>query len=307
VQTHVTQLRKQLASCDSILSWVQTWNSCIGRFFSHTFGEPSYSLGIKHLDSVLEAYKQMQNTLFGDSETTPSSAASDRGKAGNVASYLRQKIRERFGVSDISNGFIFLPEQLGGLGVRNPFVPMLVLRDNLSDGGDTMEIIQKWRQEERDEYSQAKKSFEELGTAEERLRRLRDIEYDPLNYETLKETIRSTGELDTFPTFEEYWRWREVTGFPMCRMYQRLVSVPERSQPEADADVKRALGAVGLARQSRTSSSAGVQIEARWVLQMFGDELKSQYGDLRLVDEKFLTLGVLTMMRSKAVRWNMVL
>ena len=42
VDGHVKQLQKQLAECTSVLSWVQTWNSCIGRFFGHTFGEPAY-------------------------------------------------------------------------------------------------------------------------------------------------------------------------------------------------------------------------------------------------------------------------
>ena len=39
VQEHVDQLQKQLAGCKSVLEWIKTWNSCIGRFFSYTFGE----------------------------------------------------------------------------------------------------------------------------------------------------------------------------------------------------------------------------------------------------------------------------
>lgn len=39
VQQHVEQLQKQLAGTKSVLEWIKTWNSCIGRFFSYTFGE----------------------------------------------------------------------------------------------------------------------------------------------------------------------------------------------------------------------------------------------------------------------------
>lgn len=39
VQEHVKQLQKQLAGCKSVLEWIRTWNSCIGRFFSYTFAE----------------------------------------------------------------------------------------------------------------------------------------------------------------------------------------------------------------------------------------------------------------------------
>lgn len=39
VDKHAMQLRKQLAQTKSILSWVKTWNSCVGRFFGSTFCE----------------------------------------------------------------------------------------------------------------------------------------------------------------------------------------------------------------------------------------------------------------------------
>lgn len=57
VEEHVKQLRKQLEGCNSVLRWVQTWNSCIGRFFSRTFGEPAFCYGINHLDRVLKTYQ----------------------------------------------------------------------------------------------------------------------------------------------------------------------------------------------------------------------------------------------------------
>jgi hypothetical protein len=43
VQQHVKQLQKQLAGSKSVLEWVNTWNSCVGRFFSYTFGEYVFS------------------------------------------------------------------------------------------------------------------------------------------------------------------------------------------------------------------------------------------------------------------------
>lgn len=39
VNQHVKQLQRQLGGCKSILEWIRTWNSCIGRFFSYTFAE----------------------------------------------------------------------------------------------------------------------------------------------------------------------------------------------------------------------------------------------------------------------------
>jgi len=53
VDTHVRQLSKQLAKTDSILSWIQTWNSCIGLFFSDTFGKPANWFGPNHFDAII--------------------------------------------------------------------------------------------------------------------------------------------------------------------------------------------------------------------------------------------------------------
>lgn len=64
VAAHVDQLKTQLAECKSVLSWVQTWNSCIGRFFSHTFGEPAYCFGRDHVNEVLDTYRNILQRLF---------------------------------------------------------------------------------------------------------------------------------------------------------------------------------------------------------------------------------------------------
>jgi hypothetical protein len=79
VVAHVDQLKKQLTECQSVLSWVQTWNSCIGRFFSHTFGEPAYCFGREHVDEVLDTYRNMLRRLF------PGSA----GKEGSVVEHRK--------------------------------------------------------------------------------------------------------------------------------------------------------------------------------------------------------------------------
>ncbi|KAH8156943.1 hypothetical protein CIB48_g11302 [Xylaria polymorpha] len=48
-------------------------------------------------------------------------------------------------------------------------------------------------------------------------------------------------------------------------------------------------------------------LQIQWVLQLYQDELIERWGGSRLVDEKYLPLGLLAMVRRKAVRWTMVL
>jgi hypothetical protein len=79
VLAHVDQLKKQLAECKSVLSWVQTWNSCIGRFFSHTFGEPARCFGREHVEEVLSTYQNKLQRLFPGSD----------GKEGSVVEHRK--------------------------------------------------------------------------------------------------------------------------------------------------------------------------------------------------------------------------
>lgn len=73
----------------------------------------------------------------------------------------------------IPDAFIHLPEQLGGLGLRNPFVPLLLVRDALLDKSPG-DLLETFLREEHDEYLEYKKTFDE--TAGWRLRsRLAEI------------------------------------------------------------------------------------------------------------------------------------
>lgn len=298
VGEHVAQLKRQLGASESVLGWVQTWNSCIGRFFSHTFGEPGYCFGIEHIDSILETYKNMNRTLFGEEAD---------GDGGSAVQYLKSKISERFGVSDIPDAFILLPEKMGGLGLRNPFIPLLVSREKLAQENVTPDdIIGKAFQSEREAYDAARKEFVDLGGADERIRRLRPGYNNRDAYEAAEKNIRASlsgEELDRFFSFDEYMRFIETTSEELAVAYYRLVSTPEAEGPELDEDVRTALMKLGIGSSDEKPESR----ETMWALQMFAPELREGLGGLRLVEDDLLPLGVLTMMRKKAVRWNMVL
>lgn len=68
VSAHCRQLQKQLGQCTSIISWVQTWNACMGKFFQNVFGKPANCFGQAHVDAILETHANLQRELF-DSQT----------------------------------------------------------------------------------------------------------------------------------------------------------------------------------------------------------------------------------------------
>ncbi|KAJ2991443.1 hypothetical protein NUW58_g2511 [Xylaria curta] len=307
ISEHVAQLQKQLAACNNILDWVKTWNSCIGRFFSHTLGEPAYCFGLKHVDSVLQTYQRIQRILFGPSES-PQDDGDHATAEASVVDYLRSKIEERFGVPDVPDAFIFLPEQLGGLGVKNPFIPYLAYRNRLleseSDSSpDT--IMSTYLTSERAQYNISRTSFGKLTTTEERLGRLHAVYDNDIWFEYARlvlDKVLRPEEDDDFMSFEEYTRYRESTSQSLGRAYVKLLDVPNQKGANLEPFVTEALRRAGL---SESNSPKVLQIQ--WVLQLYQDELKERWGGPTLVDEKYLPLGLLTMMRRKGVQWTMVL
>ncbi|KAK0706647.1 hypothetical protein B0T26DRAFT_756125 [Lasiosphaeria miniovina] len=162
VMAHVDQLGTQLRDSKSVLSWVQTWNSCIGRFFSHTFWELPHCFGREHIDNVLDTYSKMLQRLF------PNTGAS----GGSMVEHPKGVIQDRFGVANLPHPFIFLPERLGGLGLRSPFINLFLVRNNTEDPED---IIEELLKDEREDYLAHKKIFDALKFSRFRERRNRSF------------------------------------------------------------------------------------------------------------------------------------
>lgn len=51
--------------------------------------------------------------------------------SGSVTDYLRGVIAERFNVNDLPDGFFYFPVELGGLELRNTFIPFLAMREDI--------------------------------------------------------------------------------------------------------------------------------------------------------------------------------
>ncbi|KAH6621265.1 hypothetical protein B0J18DRAFT_432009 [Chaetomium sp. MPI-SDFR-AT-0129] len=286
VMAHVDQLKKQLAESSSVLSWVQTWNSCIGRFFSHTFGEPAHCFGREHVNEVLNTYQSILERLFPVSD----------GKETGVVEYIKQMIRDRFGVSNLPDAFIHLPEQLGGLGLRNPFVGLFLVRNNLSQS--PKDIISEFLDDERARYLAEKAHFEKESKVDRRDRLSRILR-------------RSTGAspdqtiIDAYTSasfsLEEYSRFRELTSSQFMITFNKLIIVPDREEIVLSKEVESAL------RAFLSADSVRLDAEKKWFLQLYAKDLLADFDGLNLVDKQFLPVGVLAMMRGKKVSWNMVI
>ncbi|KAJ5206520.1 reverse transcriptase [Penicillium cf. griseofulvum] len=288
VETHINQLKAQLDQCNSLLSWIRTWNSCIGRFFKNTFGEPAYCFGRPHIDAILTSYEKMYKSIFG-------TKTNNAHGGGTLTEYLRNEISSRFGVSDIPDAFFFLPEKLGGLGVKNPFVSIFPLRQQLQNS--PQELVQLFLKSELAEYDMAKRKFEKLTRKE----RVNLLEYHKRGYLS-EEEIVSSDEMHTFMTFAEWTQFRNETSSSLTTLYQRLMDVPGHKSPSTTQKVQSALNKV-----HNKFDLQCIDVETNWILYMYAEDLLTKFGGLNLVDKQYLPTGVLDMIKEKKVTWQMVL
>lgn len=283
VEEHVAQLQKQLAESSSVLQWIKTWNSCIGRFFSYTFGEPAHCFGRDHLDEILKTHRDMQRQMFNDNET-----------GTTVAAYVRHMLTTRFEIDDIPESFLFIPESLGGLGLKNPFVPLLLRRENVCKDPDArMQAFCEW---ERNQYQTAKKNFEALSERERRKRY--KAAFQTGEYEDVKPPI-AWDDAQSFMTFEDYTKFRDCTSRGLYDVYTYFLKEPKEDGVAKMNSVKYWMQAL--------KTSPELDAELAWNLHFFEDELVEKFGGLEVVDKGLLPMGVLKALRSRKVTWQMVL
>lgn len=151
VDRHTKQLKRQLNACKSVFSFIQLWNSCVGRFFKRTFGQPANCFGRAHVDMILDTHKRIQVYLFSE----------DSAAGKSVTDHLRKLIADKFGIHDVPDAFLYLPEELGGLSLCNPFVPFLNIRDDVLKSPE--EPMEKFFEQEKESYREARDWFNANG------------------------------------------------------------------------------------------------------------------------------------------------
>ncbi|KAK2811174.1 hypothetical protein FQN50_002271 [Emmonsiellopsis sp. PD_5] len=322
VMQHVAQLQKQLAGCKSVLEWTKTWNSCIGRFFSYTFADPANCFGLSHVTKTLEAHKQIQSYLFSNS---------------TVAQHLSQTISTRFDVESVSDAFLYMPETCGGLGLLNPFIPLLFIRDGVCVNPD--DYLRQFHKDERKEYEELKKTFENLSDSQRR-RRYKDNFYSGDgngSYSGVPERHLPWGSsAQSFMSFDDYVRWRECASSLFHSTYKYLMTPAKKTFDVTFSDhvynaledlsdeingttsgaSRRGRGGRRSGRVTRTREYRGglpdvdpdsISDENGWIVSFYADEVIAQFGGLGMLDTSLLPLGVLKAMRSKMITWQMVL
>ena len=309
VDAHAKQLQKQLAECTSVFAWVQTWNSCIGRFFNYTFGEPANCFGRRHVDMILETHRRIQQELFSAAATATTQSTS----SSSVTQYLKSLVSARFDMGGIPDAFLYFPEEIGGLGLRNPFLPFLVVRDQVIESPQYK--MSDFYKAEKKAYKHFKKDFQELS---DRGRRQR------LDSILGKESDRYTnghgvaidkpkgntwsGPLDKgseFLTWQEFIEYRISSSHDLENTYNDLLTTPWKNDIQPSRDVSEAWWSVSSGIPELAWGK--MNSERKWLVELYAKEVFERFGGLSLVEKGALPMGVLKVVRARKVVWQSVL
>lgn len=297
VTSHITELRLQLTACEnSVFAWVQVYNKYISSFFITNFGSPpAHCFGRAHIDMVIAALEQIHLELFPKYK-------------GSVTAYLANVIEARFSVRDIPDGWYYWPISMGGLEVKNPFIPLYALRDSICEDPENEFAALIEKDEER--WVQLKESWDNGTTFRKGT--------DHLSFPT-----------DEFLPFEEYAMHREQRFKNWSETYARLLEEPAECSVEAisaiEAALKRVSAETGGLRGRATYTArargrggrggsesvraprvawADMSVYWQWVIACFGEGMVAKWGGLEVVRPGSLPVGMVDAWKSRRMRWD---
>ena len=211
VDKHISGLRMQLSSCNSVLEWIQVYNAYAVRFYSAMFGRPSNAFGRHHITMALSTFNRVQKTIFDKATLI------DFGER-SVSEYLKAMIERKFGTTSIPDGFLYFPTLLGGLDLRNPFIPLALIEKQVLENPDSL-MNDFWRRE-KTAYEGAKTAFEN--------------EYRKIMRSAIPGQVMKRPNLQYIPpnpsqffSFEEYSADPERNSLELYKIYKELLKTPK--------------------------------------------------------------------------------
>lgn len=271
IDQHIEELRLQLLACKSVMSYIQAWNTYVAKFFVVNFGRPAQCLGRRHIDMSIEAFTRIQRGLFAAGRTA------DR----SVTKTLKTKLAERFNITNVPDGFLYFPTELGGLDLQNPIIPLLLVRESADK--NPKERFERAFEEEEELYEKAKKAYEN-GQVDNHMSRLKN---------------------EPFMSLGEYTRYREETSGPLLTAYTELLKVPRAEDVECTPDVQSALRNLPLTNEKIRSNWMSMNPYHQWLAQLYAADIIRDFGSLSMGEKKLLPIGLASMLGNEKIRWQL--
>ncbi|KIM41934.1 hypothetical protein M413DRAFT_445137 [Hebeloma cylindrosporum] len=296
VDHHIVEMRRQLASTKSVFGWVNAYNKYMAFFLRNFGGTPANCFGTAHVNELIDTLGRIQRELFQES-------------SGGAVGYLRKTLEERFGITDLPEGYFYFPISSGGLELRNTMLELLALerRDKPLAAADDAELPESSDDNEPESdyngYVSDDGFEEDKSTAEHKF--AARIAEDRKAYARLKEVwdqdqdkrrSRLFAVPDEFMSFDEYTALRESWLSNWGASYRDMLESPTPRNVVLVPKVREVIGSGG----SREWSS--MDWYERWVVSMYGEEVVRKFGGLEAVDPNLIPVGMVQLFRTSRMK-----
>lgn len=279
IDTHTAELKRQLAACKSVFSWVQAWNKYYASFLPRNFGKPALSFGVRHVDLMIDSLEKVQHEIFPEH--------------GSATAYIKSILAKDFEVDpeSLPDGWFYWPIGMGGLGIINPMVNLYAIRRELKKKDqDVDKRIENVFESERVEYDRKKKSWED-GADSRRHNR-----------------IPAGAESGKFMTFEEFTKYRERTSHTWASLYSEFLRDNFSRTPVQTPAIEKALASISYRNQGRNKEmkqNFAVMSEYwKWTVALYAPEMESKFGGLEVVTPGILPVGMVEAFRGLKISWE---
>jgi len=264
------EMKGLLERSDCTLEWINIFNKYLA-FFVRNFGKCAFVSGKQHLDQIVSALKMIYTGLFG-SET------------GNPVGTLKAKF-QRLQKADIVDVWVYWPLERGGLGLVNPFISIMALRETFVDNNDE-DHFKNLPLKDKQVWEEMKKEHERhYGGIEPPMIMGRASGPTPV-------MVNPGFRPPKFPTWEEYLAKRETELSHWLDRYNALLERPSPKDPKVSEKYWSLEGRTADEDRNYTM----------WLFSYYETQLILHFGSVKFINSKLLPMSMIANIQKSKVK-----